>query len=217
MPVKFFFFGDSICNGQGAAIHKGWVARLSALLYDWQGIHIEVHNSSVNGRTTRQALENMPYEIQAQHPDVMLVQLGMNDCNHWATDGGLPRVSPNAFRANMEEIVARAFRFGVRGIFINTNHPTARHHTPMPDTTMTYQEANEAYNRILRDTFAAATDQVILLDIERAFMQRLANGIQLTDLLLPHPDCLHLSEAGHDLYFEIVSHAMTTHLPGLLP
>src|SRR5438034_624703 len=96
--MHVLFFGDSICNGQGIAIHKGWVPRLSAGLSELAaaaGRDLVVINSAVNGRTTRQALETMPYEVQSQAPEVLVVQFGMNDCNIWQTDRGNPRVSPN--------------------------------------------------------------------------------------------------------------------------
>ena len=83
--IKVYFFGDSICVGQYISIHKGWVTRTSAELeelgkkYNHQ---IIVSNASANGRITRQALEQMPYEIQSRHPDILIVQFGLNDCNY---------------------------------------------------------------------------------------------------------------------------------------
>ena len=42
-------------------------------------------------------------------------------------------------------------------------------------------------------------------DVEKAF-KTYASGSRerLLELLLPSPDLLHLSEQGHDLYFEVV-------------
>ena len=109
--MNLLFFGDSICNGQGIAIHKGWVTRLSASLTaeaEKLGQRLVVINSSVNGRTTRQALETMPYEVQSLAPEIVIVQFGMNDCNCWVTDRGLPRVSERAFTANLVEMIDRS-------------------------------------------------------------------------------------------------------------
>ena len=55
-PLWVFFFGDSICFGQGVSIYKGWVPRLSATLAqvgEERGRAVGVHNLSVNGNTTR--------------------------------------------------------------------------------------------------------------------------------------------------------------------
>ncbi len=211
---KLFFFGDSICNGQGVAIHKGWVTRLAALLETFNGHPVDVINSSVNGRTTRQALESMPYEIQSQQPDFVVVQFGMNDANHWQTDKGLPRVSPQAFIANLEEIVQRAFVFGARCVFVHTNHPTGRTSEPMAGTGICYEDSNRRYNQLIRERFTGLRPDIEFNDIEQHFAQALASGCRLEDLLLP--DLLHLSEAGHSLYLECVHPAIVAALRNYL-
>jgi lysophospholipase L1-like esterase len=205
-PIRIFFFGDSICVGQYISIHKGWVTRTSARLTELaieKGREVMIINSSVNGRTTRQALENMPYEIQTQCPDILIVQFGMNDCNYWQTDQGVPRVSPKAFDANLEEMITRAFTFGVKRVLLNTNHPTGLDFEPMPFTNISYQKSNEIYNQIIRDVAGRQDRRVILNDVEEAFWRHMGNNRErLLALLLP--DSLHLNERGHELYFDVV-------------
>jgi len=204
--MNILFFGDSICNGQGIAIHKGWVTRLSQTLSDLGnqfGASILVTNSSVNGRTTRQALETMPYEVQAHAPEVVIIQFGMNDCNIWESDRGNPRVSPLAFEANLLEIIARARTFGAAAIFLNTNHPTGRDQKRCAHSALTYEDQNRTYNRIIRTVAQGAGADVQLNDIETHFRKTIgANPRNVTRLVLP--DLLHLSEEGHDLYYDIV-------------
>lgn len=205
-PFRVFFFGDSICFGQGISLHKGWVTRISAELSQLGGSlgrEIVVVNVSVSGNTTRQALERMPYDVQSQNPDAVIVQFGMNDCNYWETDRGNPRVSPDAFSANLREIIARSVTFGAKKIFLHTNHPSARNQKPMAHSPLTYQESNHFYNDLIRRVAQVAGDPVILTDVEREF-EKFIQGDEkrLLSLLLPEPDLLHLSEAGHDLYFK---------------
>jgi acyl-CoA thioesterase-1 len=207
-PIKVFFFGDSICFGQGISLHKGWVPRISAKLDKVAQNHnreILIVNSSVNGRTTRQALEHMPYEIQSHQPAVLIVQFGMNDCNYWETDGGNPRVSPKAFAANLEEIITRAFTFGAKKVLLNTNHPTGRDQEVMPFTNISYQQSNERYNQIIRDVAARQDSRVILNDIEKAFKTDPLNNSRRGLLTLLLPDLLHPSERGHELYLDVIS------------
>lgn len=205
--IKVFLFGDSICVGQHVALHRGWVTRTSAQLSELgQRYHrpVIVANASANGRTTRQALEVMPYEIQSQQPDLLLVQFGMNDCNYWQSDRGLPRVSPKAFAANLEEIIARAFNVGVKKVLLNTNHPSGRDQV-LPLTNISYRQSNEQYNQVIREVAANSAGPVTLNDVEQAFKTYTEDRPDLlAELLLPAPDLLHLSERGHDLYFEIV-------------
>jgi len=206
-PIRVCFFGDSICVGQNVSIHAGWVpgvsARLSQLAEE-RNRQIIVTNASANGRTTREALVRMPYELQTQEPGVVIVQFGMNDCNYWQSDRGVPRVSPDSFAANLCEIVSRARNFGARAVILNTNHPTGLDQEKLPFTAITYQESNARYNEIIRGVATQLGDDVILNDIEGVFAQHTGGQRErLSDLILPEPDLLHLSEAGHRLYLDV--------------
>lgn len=203
--MKITFFGDSICVGQGIALHKGWVSKISAVLAEnFPEQELVVCNSSVNGRTTRQALETMPYEIQTNPPNILFIQFGMNDCNCWLTDRGLPRVSPDAFVANLEEIAQRAMIFGVQRIILNTNHITCLNSCSIIDQNFTYQQNNAKYNELIRKVARdysyvfGTTPFAYLNDIENSFSCFSLN--ELSTLVLS--DLLHLSEKGHDLYFQ---------------
>ena len=161
-------------------------------------------NASINGNTTRQALERMPYDVQSHGVDYMIIQFGMNDCNHWQTDKRVPRVSPKAFGANLEEIIARAFTFGAKRVVLNTNHPTMRNGDKLPFTAITYQDSNRRYNEIIRDVAKQHPGGVILNDIERHIEELIRGGHvkDLAELLLE--DGLHLSERGHQVYYDAI-------------
>jgi lysophospholipase L1-like esterase len=204
--VKVFFFGDSICFGQGISLFMGWVSRLSEKLWQYgNSIGTEIHltNTSINGNTTRLALERMPYDVQSNQPDILIVQFGMNDCNYWETDGGNPRVSLKAFEANLCEIIQRARSFGVQKIILNTNHPSARDKMTMAGTNITYQESNSLYNEAIRRVAHQNTDGLVsIVDIEKRFFEHFQkSGGNPADFV--QKDLLHLNEDGHDLYFDI--------------
>jgi lysophospholipase L1-like esterase len=204
--MNVLFYGDSICNGQGIAIHKGWVPRVSATLSDIAAEYsrpLVVINSAVNGRTTRQALETMPYEVQSLSPEVLVVQFGMNDCNIWETDRGHPRVSPLAFEGNLLEIVQRGLTFGARAVFLHTNHPTTRDHTPLAHSTVTYEAQNRAYNDIIRKVARLGDPRVRFVDIAAAFQEAIGGDADRTQRYVL-ADGLHLSEEGHELYYRTV-------------
>ncbi len=209
-PIRVFFFGDSICFGQGVSLHHGWVPRLSLRLAevgDELGCEVEVSNLSVNGNTTRLALERMPYDIQSHEPEILIIQFGMNDCNVWESDRGHPRVSPDAFEANLREIIERARTFGTRHVRLHTNHFSARM-SAMPYTGLTYEEANEQYNTIIRRV-AEHLPAVELTDIAKVWSERIGDDDdRRLDYVLD--DRLHLSVKGHDLYYETVEPDLTT-------
>jgi acyl-CoA thioesterase I len=201
--LNIFFFGDSICFGQRVSVHLGWVTRIAKKINVFSRpykIDIIVTNSSINGSTSRQALERMPHDIQAGKPDILIVQFGMNDCNCWETDHGLPRVSPAGFASNLEEIISRARAFSVSEFFLLTNHPSTRNKGNMPYTDITYQDHNSKYNEIIRNV--AKATRISLIDTEKYWYEQLENGLHLEDLLLP--DEVHLSVRGHNLYYNFV-------------
>jgi len=209
-PLRITFFGDSICVGQGISLYRGWVTqiakRLDELVPQW-GREVLVSNSSVNGRTTRQALEDMPYSVQSPGVDVLLVQFGLNDCNYWATDRGLPRVSLGAYRENVREIVDRGLRFGAKIVFVNNNHPTTRRVQVMPNTDITYEQSNERYCAELRELAKELPASVVFHDVHRHFTNLVEAGEErLDDLLLE--DGLHLSARGHDVYYRMMASAV---------
>jgi lysophospholipase L1-like esterase len=203
--ISIHFFGDSICFGQGISLYKGWVPKTAAKLdEDFKNrFDIIVTNNAKNGRTSRQALEDMPYEIQVHFPDIFVFQFGMNDCNYWESDGGLPRVSIEGFKANMTEIVRRAKIFNTKHVMIMTNHPTTQTYERFKNTEITYENSNEAYNKVIREVSAECLD-VILVDIEQEICNFLEHnkGLSCSDYLLD--DQLHLSEGGHNAYFSII-------------
>ena len=76
--INITFFGDSICVGQGVSISNSWVAQLNNELKELYSEHkLIISNSSVNGRTSREALLDMPYHIQSQPIDILVVQFGL--------------------------------------------------------------------------------------------------------------------------------------------
>lgn len=201
--MRFYFFGDSICFGQFVSPHRIWVNQVAARL-ESRHPGLVLQNPSVNGRTTRQALEDMPYQVQSHCPDVVYVQFGMNDCNHWVTDNGTTRVSMESFAANLSEIILRARLAGARQIYVATNHPTPRL-TPydnIPGVSISYQDSNQLFNAAIRSV--AKEQGVILIDNEAHWVGSHYNTpAALVDLVLP--DGIHLSEAGHAVYAEFVS------------
>lgn len=204
-PLHLVFFGDSMCVGQFVSLEKGWVTKVAAALGRLDlGRPLVVTNSSVNGDTTRMALERMPLAVQRYEAEVVVVQFGFNDCNHWMTDHGNPRVSARAFGANLIEIVERARASGARQVVLHTNHPTGRDQEPMKGTTVAYQRSNERYNDVIRSVAEELGGRVVLNDLDASFQERTGGRrARLLELLQPAPDLLHLSEAGHDLYAEL--------------
>lgn len=205
-PVRITFFGDSIFVGQGVSIYRGWVTRIAQHLDEFgseKSIDFLVTNASVNGRTTRQALEDMPYGVQSSGVDILIVQFGLNDCNYWLSDRGLPRVSLGAYKENLREIVDRGQRFGAFRVLLNNNHPTSRDIELMPNVSMTYEDSNRRYCKAVAELAEELGERVSFQDVNQHFLQRISeSGDSLDRYLLP--DRLHLSADGHEAYYDFM-------------
>lgn len=202
-PITVVFMGDSITEGQYVHHSLRWTEIVSRQVREQLRTKIDVDalhffNRGISGETTRQGLERFPRDVQILEPRVMTLQFGLNDCNCWDTDRGLPRVSEEAYRANLSEMIARARKFGARHIILSTNHPTLR--TRPLASGQTLEQRRKNYNDIVRQV-ASATD-VTLCDVEAAFAAY--QGEALAEMLLPEPDVLHLSQAGHSKYAQAI-------------
>lgn len=200
--IKFAVFGDSIAAAQGVSIDKGWPALVAQNDSSDQKFFVQVF--AINGNTTRQALERMPHDIQGKTFDIIAVQFGLNDCNYWVSDNGVPRVSKPAFEANLAEIADRARASGISKIFLITNHPTLKT-ISSPKIDKTYEEFNETYSELIRSV--VANNELQVIDMRAVFKTLITKGpYTLQDLLLV--DGLHLSELGHKIYSEEVIRAV---------
>ncbi len=197
--------GDSITEGQYVDPPHRWVDQAIDRLtraYAGSDFVLRFVISGISGETTRQGLERFPEAVQRHQPDIMTLQFGLNDGNCWATDWGVPRVSEQAYRANLIEMIARARVFGASRIVLGTNHATLRRERLISGASIESQRVK--YNEIVRDVAREA--DVDLHDVARVFDN--FDDKKLAELLLPYPDLLHLSKAGHNVYLESIE----THL-----
>ena len=105
--------GDSLTAGLGVTADEAFPARLQARLRA-EGYDYRVVNAGVSGDTTAGGLRRVDWALRA-HPDVVIVALGAND--------GLRGQSPQAIRANLEEIVARLQAAGARVLLVGMRLP----------------------------------------------------------------------------------------------
>jgi len=209
LPITVVYMGDSITEGQYVHHSLRWTEKLTSRLRQKLSETIATDtlhffNRGISGETTRQGLERFPRDVQALKPDVMTLQFGLNDCNCWDTDGGHPRVSEAAYRANLLEMIERAKIFGTRHIILSTNHPTLRLRPLASGQTLEQRRA--IYNDIVRDV--AAISGVTLCDIDQEFSS--LDSVQLAGMLLPEPDVLHLSVSGHEKYTNAIYEPVLT-------
>lgn len=170
--------GDSITFGQYLSEgQKAWPELIGA------------RNLGVSNDTTRLMLERFP-QVQTSGAKVCVIQAGHNDCNRWATDNGLTRVSESAFVANLREMIDRCWVFKITPL-VCTITPTLKEGR--------YEDDAADFDNALR--VAVKQRGVQLIDVRTAFQEG-----DLKELLLY--DRIHLSEQGHKLYAETVKGAL---------
>jgi lysophospholipase L1-like esterase len=206
--TRIFFFGDSVCFGQHIAPHRIFVTRIFAQLEQaFPSLDIVGYNASISGNTTRMALERIGFDLQSHRPDFVYVQFGLNDCNYWDSDPGVPRTNKRSFACNLAEIIERCRGSGARIVLLGTNHPSSKKFKNSAKAV--YQAENVIYNEIIREV--AAESRATLVDNEAAWNKAIENGATLGSLLLP--DGIHPALPGHDLYYETllphVTHAIS--------
>lgn len=180
--MKIVAFGDSITYGDTGDHQEPHPRRWTTLLAEKTG-H-EVVNRGVNGDTTRLALERFPRDVQESGADVVLIQFGYNDCNHWDTDHGLPRVSLGAFRENLEEMVARARQFNIHPFVLPMHHSSR----------IGYQVWQADYVTVAQDMARKSNSRTWFL----------GHG-DFPSFKLDLPDGLHLSEADNEKYADWIA------------
>jgi lysophospholipase L1-like esterase len=173
--------GDSITAGQYLKEgEKAWPQLLQ--LY-------EVKAAGVSDDTTRLGLERFPRDVQKFDPFAVVIQFGHNDANRWLTDRGLPRVSEQAYRANLAEMVDRCRAFGAQPFLCTLipSHKNLRH-------TRDVQHYDQALREVAVDT------QTRLIDVRAAW----------DSLELLMPDGVHPTFEGHQRYAQTVQVALDT-------
>lgn len=176
---NFFFFGDSITYGQLVSVNKTWVYKVA----NWLNDQYVVQNSSIMGNTTRDALNRIYNDVLFRSPSFVYVQFGMNDCNIWQTENGVCRVEQNSYIANIDEIVKRCKSYNAK-VIVGNNHPSNKNKE--------YDLRNAEYNELIRNY--CNTNDILLVDNELNCSQ-----FNINDVVLP--DGIHLSENGHDIYY----------------
>ena len=176
---NFFFFGDSITYGQLVSINKTWVYKVA----NWLDGKFVIQNSSIMGNTTRDALNRIYNDVLFRTPYIVYIQFGMNDCTIWQTENGICRVEPTTYIANIDEIVKRCKSFNAK-VIIGNNHTSNKNKE--------YDSRNSEYNDLVRNY--CSMNDILFVDNELYCKQ-----FNIEDVLLP--DGIHLSEFGHEAYY----------------
>ena len=108
----------------------------------------------------------------------------------------------------------RGKNFGAQYVLLNNNHPTALSHENLPHTDHPYEYFNQKYNEATRELAQELNGEVSFLDIEAHFHKLLKEGEEISTFLLE--DGMHLGEAGHQVYYDLVNPLLTNAIKDLI-
>ncbi|PYM91109.1 MAG: arylesterase [Candidatus Rokuibacteriota bacterium] len=160
--------GDSLTAGLGVAQDESYPSRLQARLAR-EGYAYRIVNAGVSGDTTAGGLRRVEWVLRAA-PEIVIVALGAND--------GLRGQSPQAMRANLDEIVARLRGSGARILLAGMRLPP---------------NYGAEFTREFAEVFPAVARRAQI-----AFMPFLLDGVA-ADPRLNQPDGIHPTAAGYQV------------------
>jgi lysophospholipase L1-like esterase len=122
--VRIVTFGDST-----TATARDWAPEIKEVYSDClpvalapQGVDAVVINAGIGDTTTRQAVARLDRDVGRHHPDLVVVQFGINDSWIDVDEGKTkPRLTRAEFRRNLTIIARRLKQDGVRVILMTPN------------------------------------------------------------------------------------------------
>ncbi len=171
-PTTIAALGDSLTQGYGLPQEDGFVPQLEAWLRA-RGHDVVILNAGVSGDTTAGGLSRVDWTLTPE-VDAMIVALGGNDL--------LRAIPPEASRANLDGILARAEQSGVEVLLIGLEAPG----NYGPD----YKTAFDSMYPDLAEKYGTL--------YSRSFLAGLVDGVDRTRALtgMMQPDGIHPNAQG---------------------
>ena len=203
--VRLVCFGDSIT---GVYYHTGgrraWPEMLGiALQRLYPAARIEVTNAGISGDTTAGGLGRIEADVLKHAPDLVVVMFGMND---------VTRVPPDAYRANLRQIVDRC-RAGGAEVILCTPNSIHDGDPARPASKLA------SYADLVREVGGEA--QVPVADCYAAYESIRARDARAWMMLMS--ETIHPNMRGHRVFAEEVAWVISGHrvslrdVPPLLP
>lgn len=204
-------FGDSLTYGYGVLEHIAYPARLARELPQKRPeILWHIHNSGINGETSRDALQRLEQSVLRHHPQIVCILFGSNDS---ALNEGQYR-TPWEYEKNMGQIIERILASeqpdpdfcGGRSLPVLLTPP------PVVDT--------DFYPFTTTDRIALYSDIVLRLgkahgcpvvDLFHAFLQKNGNTAEYEALF--QYDGVHLSNAGYEILYGLLEKKLLALVP----
>lgn len=185
---KVIFFGDSITR-QGAA-PGGYIPKIDSLLnIDKMSDKFELVGKGIGGNRIYDLFFRFQEDVLEQHPDIVIVYIGINDVWHKTTSGTGTELSK--FGAFYDKMILKMKEQGVQPIMCTPSVIGECN----DDTNLQDGDLN-LYAKWISEY--AAKNNIPLIDLRKAFMQYLdSHNPTNTDKGILTTDRVHLNSAGN--------------------
>lgn len=184
--LTYMVYGDSISTGCEAIYKKdAYFSLFADKLEQVTGGTVELVNEAVGGETSRQGVARFPSVLEKHRPQLVSIAYGVNDM---CLKEGKPDLTIEEYRHNIVTMLEAARAIGSEVILVTNCLPNPR----WIYTSKGYKDYAAELRKI------AAEYAVPLADVQALWESELANGKDLSDLLLN--DVNHPTTYGHRLY-----------------
>lgn len=192
--MNIICFGDSITQAADRSEGDRWPTVLQIALDDWRVGTYRVFNRGLGGNTTANGLARFADDVLPLLPGVLVVEFGINDCNH-PTWRRVPAVGVEEYKKNLREFhrICRANK-GVC-VFV-VNHPLSRAKLPQGNG-RTLHANLQPYNEAVR--LLAAELKAPVIDLPMMMSEW---AVKLADFV--QEDGIHLTADGNHMYAAMV-------------
>jgi lysophospholipase L1-like esterase len=215
--VRIVTFGDST-----TATARDWAPEIKEVYSDClpaalvpHGIRAVVINSGIGDTTTRQAVARLDRDVRRHHPNLVVVQFGINDSWIDVDEGKIkPRLTRAEFRRNLTVIARRLNQDGTQVILMTPNPMRWRdpfyikafaQHPGLLDVRADrgIDLLLDQYAQDVRDV--AKSESLPLVDVSDAFERYAKTPGQTIDDILLAGDGIHPNQAGQRLVCQLLT------------
>ncbi len=171
---------------------------------DWPeipNIPFEFINRGINGQTTDQVLGRISAHVASLSPQIVVVQVGVNDLAELATLPNAPRNIINNCKQNIQKIVDKLSKEVKATVILTTVFPTGE-----PQSFQWPEEADRAIIEVNKFIKSLKSDRVIILDAAALLADESGKVRQIYSR-----DLLHLNKRGYTMLNEELLKILTNY------
>jgi len=192
--IGITFLGDSIMKYNKNSSQMSWLLNVRKKLKNKFKNKITIYSKQVIGLNSR-GLVNLisDYYPKVKNKQLLVIQIGINDSWHYESMKGLPEVSVNSFKRNLEEIYKKSIISGYENITLINYHKLMNNRIEINKRSLNFNL--KKYNEAIKDF--CKKKKIQLIDINK-------KSLDCKNYCLPLPDGIHLNRNGVKFYSNII-------------